>query len=343
VVLDEAGGALLEGRRPPQVAADAGRVALAEEVVQLLVVDEVEAFLVQPVLQPPVRLGEEQEARLAREHGRDRRPPEALQRRLRPQAAFPCPRKDVRQHEHGHVAADAVALGGDAAEDLLHGLASGAARVVDLGGVGPGREVRVAAVGDDGPVARAEERRRVTGEVFRRAAHEGLGLLAHQPVVARGVVGDEIQDDPDAQRREPRAEDLEAAGAADLLRDLVAGHRVRGPDDVGLGAVGQGTVVFGSHPGIVARDPDRLGPRRPDPHQPDGVEAEGAHGRDLLVGDGGEGDLPPVPHRQLVQPHARVDLVDQRVAWPADCHQRILAETATTAAASAAPATASTA
>ena len=77
----------------------------------------------------------------------------------------------------------------------------GRQRRVELQHLGPGREVRVAAAGDDG-VADREEAVGIAREVVGRAAHEVLGVLGRPRVVGRDVVGDEVEDQADAARRQ---------------------------------------------------------------------------------------------------------------------------------------------
>lgn len=67
----------------------------------------------------------------------------------------PVAGKDLVDDEHGRGAADAVALRGDVAQRLDGGGAQAGVEDVELGGVTPGTEVGVAAVGDD-PLAGGE-------------------------------------------------------------------------------------------------------------------------------------------------------------------------------------------
>ena len=73
---------------------------------------------------------------------------------------------------------------------------------VQLHDVGPGGEVRVAAVREHA-AADAHERRRVALEVVVAAPHEVLGVRVRPRVVGRDVVRHEVEDQPDA--RAPRA------------------------------------------------------------------------------------------------------------------------------------------
>src|SRR6201999_3542179 len=66
--------------------------------------------------------------------------------------------KDLWLDQHGHVAADAVAAIRHAPELGDHRLAQPGVAIVELDGVGPPREVRVAAEGQDLAAARGRER-----------------------------------------------------------------------------------------------------------------------------------------------------------------------------------------
>jgi hypothetical protein len=77
---------------------------MAEAIVQPLVVAVVEALLLQVPLEVPIGLGQKGEAAMSVAHGRDRLWPERRRRE------GPGALKDLRQQEHRHVAAQAVAL-----------------------------------------------------------------------------------------------------------------------------------------------------------------------------------------------------------------------------------------
>src|SRR5437016_4575609 len=115
-------------------------VTLAEAVVEPLVVRVVESLLLEGPLQIPVDLGQEAEVRNPRPHLLGRLRPE----RLGPDG--PGSLEDLRQDQHGHVAAHAVALPGDAHELLDHRVLKRRVAVVELQGVGPTGKVRFAQV-----------------------------------------------------------------------------------------------------------------------------------------------------------------------------------------------------
>jgi hypothetical protein len=110
------------------------------------------------------------------------------------------------RQQHGHVAAHAVALQGDRLELVQHARAPGAMSVVHLRGVLPGREERIAPVGDDEAAARPEEGLGMARDVVLGAADVRMRALREQRMVGRGVVGDEVEHEPHAVRGEARAE-----------------------------------------------------------------------------------------------------------------------------------------
>ena len=153
VVLQEPGEPVLIVEAGVEVLAHRPRVPLAEPVVQPLVVGVVEALLQHRPFEVPVDLGHEAEARDAA------RGPAPSHRARTAGRDAPGALEDVRQDEHGHVAAHAVALPGDPEQLAEHRLLRGRVAVVELQRVGPAGEVRVA------PVAPAPDRRR--GRVTR--------------------------------------------------------------------------------------------------------------------------------------------------------------------------------
>jgi hypothetical protein len=110
VVLNEVGQATLVSRVGPQVGAQRHQVTIAQVIVEPLVVGVVEAELLQPVLEIPVDLGQQQEIRVAGLSSRDGPRPELGLRWLK--IAAPGAPKHVEVDEHRHVAAHPVtALG----------------------------------------------------------------------------------------------------------------------------------------------------------------------------------------------------------------------------------------
>ena len=204
VVLQEAQQPGLVSRIGPEVVADGGRVLLDDPVIQPLVVAEVEALLLEFRLHVPVRLGDEHDLRVLPAQLADHGRPEFLGRRG-PGAGAPGLGEDVVDHEHGHVAPDAVALTGDIGQRLDGRRAHRRRERVELDDVRPRREIRVPAVGQH-LTARRYPAGRIRAEVVLGAADEEF-RIAHHPRVVRGdVVRHVIEDQPHAAggQRGPR-------------------------------------------------------------------------------------------------------------------------------------------
>src|SRR5262249_942647 len=120
VILQKARRAALILQISGEEAPDSASALGVQAIVEALVVGVIEPLLLECPLQVPVCLGHEQEARLPPAHVLDGRRPEwRVDRRTavaRKRAIAPGARDDVGQDQHGHVAADAVALAGDALE-----------------------------------------------------------------------------------------------------------------------------------------------------------------------------------------------------------------------------------
>ena len=192
--------------------------------------------------------------------------------------------------------------------------------VVHLGRVLPGREVGIAPVREDEAPARPEEGLGTARDVVLGAVDVRLRALGEQRVVGRGVVGHEVEHQAHAVGGEARAQRGQGGGAAEVGRDLVARNGVRGPDDVAVGQVGQRAAIGHAQPGVGAGEADRGQARRPDSHQPHGIEAQGRDPLDLLRRNGVEGQAPTGARGQLAHPNPGVDLVEERVPGPAIRH-----------------------
>ena len=143
MVFQEAGQFILVIKPRVEVLTDRPGMAFAETVVQSFVVRVVEALLLQCPFQIPINLSHEAEIRnpLSNLLGGSR--PE----QLRP--AAPGSFEDVRQNEHGHIAAHAVTLTGDLQQFCNHRLLGGRVAVVELQRIRPARKVGIAAMSQD--------------------------------------------------------------------------------------------------------------------------------------------------------------------------------------------------
>ena len=112
-------------------------------------------------------------------------------------AAAPGALEDVVQHEHGHVAADAVALSGDLRDRLDHRLPEPRLKGVELEHIGPRREVGIPAAGEH-LSSRLDEGRRIVPRIVGVPLNEVFGMFADPGVVRRHMVGNEVEDQPQA-------------------------------------------------------------------------------------------------------------------------------------------------
>ena len=203
VVFQEAGELVLIVEPGVKMLAHGPGVAVAQAVVEPLVVGVVEALLLQRPFQVPIDLGHEAEAGMALADLLRRRRPEE-RRSLAPGAL-----EHVGQHEHRHVAADAVALAGDSHQLADHRLLRVRVGVVELQRVGPAGEIGIAAVGqeqiallafDPGVVLRG------AAQVELRALDEMLGMILDPGMTEPHVIGDEIEHQLEAALLQPLAQ-----------------------------------------------------------------------------------------------------------------------------------------
>src|SRR5882762_2985592 len=216
VILEKTDGPALVVGIGQEVAAHSDPVLVAQAVVETFVVGVVEPLLLEGPLEIPVRFGHEDEVRPALAHARDGRRPEGLVDGRaavgRPRAIAPGATHDVWQHEHRHVAPHSISLRGDAVDHPEHRLTESKMTIIDLEGVGPAREERVAPVRKyPGAPERVDSDvvRRLAREVNVRSVHVELGMLADPGMIQRRVVGHEIEHELDAAIREPLAESRE--------------------------------------------------------------------------------------------------------------------------------------
>ena len=87
-----------------------------------------------------------------------------------------------------------------------HRLAQAGVEVVELHGVRPAREVRIAPVGQHAPVSaeRAGPVGGLPGEVVLGPLDEELRMRLHPRMIRRDVVGDEVEEEPEAAPGGPR-------------------------------------------------------------------------------------------------------------------------------------------
>ncbi len=105
--------------------------------------------------------------------------------------------ENVVELEHGHVAADAVAVGGDGAEVLQLRGAKAGMEMIELGYVLPGREVGIFCQRGVTRTLRcglSVVERRIFLKFFLGCLDVIFRAFAHPGMIERGVVADEIQE-----------------------------------------------------------------------------------------------------------------------------------------------------
>ena len=314
MVLDEPDHPLLVGKIRQEVQTHVLGSPVFHPVVEFLVVAEVEALLLQLPLQVPVGLGDELELRPLRLDRRDERRPVVVGRPCSGPRA-PGALEDRVQHEHGHVAADAVALPGDLRDRLDHRLPEPRLKGVELEHIGPRREEGVPAAGKH-LSARLDEGRRIVPRVVGVPLDEVFRVIADPGVVRSDVVGHEIEDEPHAALCERFPGCCEPLRTAEVPIDDVAAHAVGRADIVLRREVGKGAAEVLEEPLVSHGDLDPGGAPLPDAHEPDGVKAVSGDGIPLLRRNRGEIHRPLVFPAQISQPDPGVDLVDDRVLGP---------------------------
>ena len=155
---------------------------------------------------------------------------------------------------------------------------------------------------------------RRAGQVQFGAGDVILGVLLDPGVIQAGVVGDEIEHQPQAAL----CGAARAGGPARHRRPDAVMHRVAGDGETGTGdvlfaQVRQRLLEFPAPLRVAARD---LLPRRaglPDAQEPDPVEAHLGQAVQLGVGNVVQRGRPAQGLGQLRQPDARVDLIQRRI------------------------------
>ena len=244
---------------------------------------------------------------------------------LRPEgldAPAPGALEDLGQQQHGHVAAQAVALAGDALQLDDHRLLQLRLGVVQLQRVGPAVEVRVAPMGQDQRAALAA----MTPPVLRRllqlgraAGDEELRVRIHPRVVQRHVVGHEVEHQPQAASAQPLAQPRQCRIAAQGRMHAVAADGEAGAGDVFFVQVGKRALELAPPVALAARHALPRRPGLPDAEQPDPVEALLGQAVELGVAEVVERGGTAERARQLGQPQTGVDLVESGIAWR--CHR----------------------
>ena len=180
----------------------------------------------------------------------------------------------VVEHQHRHVATDAVGLVADVDERVDRRLREGRGERVELGHVGPRREVRVAAAGDDAPSPTARNALGVRSRSSTVARTKYSGCSASQGWSGATWFGHEVDDEPHAplgQRRAgarpapsrpPNRGRPRSGGCSTPSRCTSAGVKS-----------GRASAEVGQLGRRLERQPDPRRAAPPHAHQPHGVDA----------------------------------------------------------------------
>ena len=225
MVLDEPHHALLVRKVRQEMLPHALGGPVLHPVVEFLVVAEVETLLLQLPLQIPIRLGDEPELRVPALDRRDHRRPVVVVG-FGPGAATPRALEGGVQHEHGHVAPNAVALFGNLRDRLDRRLPERGLKGVELEHIRPRREVRVPAAGEH-LSAQLDEGPRIAASILSAPLNEVLGMIAGPGVVRRHVVGNEVEDQPQSTLIELAPRGGESLRPAESVRRRRSGARSR--------------------------------------------------------------------------------------------------------------------
>ncbi len=195
VVLQETRQLVLVIETRVEMLAHGPRMAFPEAIVESFIVSVVEALLLQRPFQVPVNLGHEEKAGSALTHALGRRRPEEGR------TLTPGPFEYVRQDQHGHVAAHAVALPGDLHQFAGHRFLRGGVGVVELQRVGPAGKIRITAMGEQQIAALAFDPGvvlRCAGQVNFGAPDEIVRMILDPGVIEPHVIGHEVEHEPQA-------------------------------------------------------------------------------------------------------------------------------------------------
>jgi len=322
VILDETQHVVLIAAIGAQMRHNRAHGLALQPVAKPLVIRIVEALLQQIPFHVPIHFGDEQRVGVMVFDRRDHHRPE-FQRGRMAGAFAPGLGKNPVGDQHRHVAANAVALGRDVAQRLDHLGAHGGVEGVELGGVGPDREIGIAPVGEYLVMAGGWSQKEVIGlavHVLARAVDETLGVGFQPGMVHGDVVGHEVQHQPQSARGQPLAQGRQLVAPAEVRIDLVAVDGIGRADDILRRKVGQGAAIFSLKVRVFLGDDAPGRAALPHTHQPNGVETPGCQRVQVGIRHAAQRDRPPVNPAERVQPGPGVDLVNQGVVAPGGVH-----------------------
>ena len=184
--------------------------------------------------------------------------------------------ENIAEQQHGHVAADAVAVAGDGAKfGELRG-SSGGVEMIELGDIFPRRVVGIFGEGDESGALRSLDRKikgRIVFVILLRGLDVIFGVFANPGMIEGGVIADEIEKEAEAAGVQFVAYAIEGIPGADARVGNVGGDGVGRGDDVGRLPAGERAIELRKICGIFEHDAARFGAAAPDAHQPDDIEA----------------------------------------------------------------------
>ena len=219
----------------------------------------------------------------------------------------------LRQHQHRHVASQPVAPGRQLPEHADQRLLQGRAAVVQLEGVGPAVEVRVASVGEDAAAVHAAVVARLLRQLLRRAADVVLGVLVHPRVIGCRVIRDEVENQPETAIPEPLPKPTERGIAAEVVVHAVVLHGETRAAHVVRLEVGEEPRILLQPVDVRRGHPPALRACLPDPEEPDQVEPRLRPLVQLTIRHVIERRRTPEPRCQLRQIHPGVHLEQGRI------------------------------
>ena len=188
--------------------------------------------------------------------------------------------------------------------------------VVELEGVRPAREVRIAAEGQHLVTPCVVDTRvvvRFARQIGRGPGHVVLRVIGHPGMIGSGMVRHEVEHQPQPAAAKPFADSCQRFVPTQCFMHRVSGDREPRAGDIVVSQIVQRLLEFVAPLGIRARDLLRDRPRLPDAQEPDPVEPHPGDAVELCVGNVIECGFPAQAARQVGQPDAGVDLVQRGV------------------------------
>jgi hypothetical protein len=206
-------------------------------------------LLLQRPFQVPINLSHETKPRNLRPNLLGGPLPEGL----RP--AAPGSFEDVRQNEHGHIAAQAVTLTADPQQFSDQCLLRRSVAVVKLQRIRPARKVGIAPIGQHEIALlplHPDVVLRSLGQVVFASGNVIFGVLFDPRVIGAGVIGNKVQHQLQAAFPQAVAKTCQGRVPAQRMMGGVPGDREAGSRDVFFAQIRQSLLEFSAPLGIAA-------------------------------------------------------------------------------------------